>query len=127
MAMAVVVGMLLLALVVAAIAGALRSTTTDPMRGNGAIAYSVFENRQRAGQTSLTYLVDADGSDDRQVAQGTCPTFSRDGRVMAYRSGDEGLTIESADGSDRAILPILVDTMYRELSYARSPDGSHVA
>ena len=128
-AMAVVVGMLLLVLVVAAIAGALQSMTTDPMRGNGAIAYSVFENRQRAGQTSLTYLMDADGSDDRQVAQGTCPTFSRNGRVMAHRSswGDDGLTIESADGSARTVLPILADTMYREWSYALSPDGTQVA
>jgi hypothetical protein len=137
MAMAVVVGLLLLALVVAAIAGALRPTPTDPMGRNGEIAYSVFEDRQRAGQRHVAHVVGADGRGDREIAgkydfataTSTCPTFSADGRALAFRfdwASDE-LVVESADGSDRRSLPIQSDDSYREESYALSPDGTQVA
>lgn len=101
----------------------------DTSDRNGTIAFSVFEDRQRAGQASLTYLMDSDGSRRRLLAQGTCPTFSRDGRVLAYRSDWAGveLLVGPADGSSATTLPISLDFARRDHSWALSPDGTRVA
>lgn len=124
------VGLLLLTLLagILVVAAVLRPDT-DTSDRNGTIAFSVFENRQRDGQTSLTYLMDPGGSQRRLLAQGTCPTFSSDGRVLAYRSDWAGveLLVGRADGSTASTLPISLDVARRDHSWALSPDGTRVA
>ena len=89
---------LVLAVVVAAIAvGAFRS---DPLRraGNGAIAYSVSDFSRRDQPDSL-HLIDPDGT-DRPIGYGTCPTFSRNGTVLAFHTGRADRTELNVAGPD---------------------------
>jgi Tol biopolymer transport system component len=92
---------------------------------NGVIAYAV------ADITGPPYFharaLNADGTGDREIAQGSCPTFSSDGRVLAYMSGwwrDQSAQLEvaDADGSSPHVVPGIGDS-----AYALSPDGSEVA
>jgi len=118
---------LALVVIAAAIAGAIRVRPT-PLGANGVIAYSIFENKQRAGQTSFSYLINGDGSGNRRFATGTCPKFTADGSLMTYRShwaGDR-LTLASAEGTWRRELPV-AGMSYRDDGYALSPDSTRVA
>ena len=125
----VILGLVVAALFAAVASGAFRRDQVMPLGRNGAIAFSLFEDKQRAGQTSLTYLRDAGGNGDREIATGTCPTFSKDGGTLIYRSNstETELVAATADGSSPHTLPLTVDNNYRDLSYALSPDGTQVA
>ena len=98
----------------------------------GAIAYSVWDIQSRP--YTHVHLMNADGTGDHEIAQGMCPTFSTDGRLLSYWSGwDKGrqLVIANADGSspagvkatDRRGLPVALGDSTAVLS----PDFSLVA
>ena len=89
----------------------------------------MFEDRERAGQTSWTHWLAEDGSSERSPVKGTCPTFSADGTVLVYRSNWSGteLLVAEPDGSAERTLPLAADFFYRDRSYALSPDGTQVA
>ena len=103
---------LALALVVGAIVvGASRRDPVTPILGrNGAIAYTV---RDIAGPPyDHVHLINADGTEDREIAQGSCPTYSGDGHVLAYTSGwhkETPITVAGSDGSSPRTVPYVGD------------------
>lgn len=117
---------LTLTVIVAAIAGAIRSDPTKLLSGrNGAIAYTVSDIQARP--YSHFHLANADGTDDHEVAQGACPTFSRNGSLLSYWSGSaetRELVIANADGSSPKVVPFVKG---RSAIAGLSPDFSQVA
>ena len=123
--MLVVLALLLAAVLVAAALGAFRNETFRPLGRNGAIAFTYGDNNH--GPVG-THLVNPDGSGDRPIEVGRCPTYSTDGSVLAALSYEESafLVVQGADGTPpRKIL--LVETTPTFVSYALSPDGTEVA
>jgi hypothetical protein len=127
---------IVLAIVVAAIAvGAFRSIPL-PLGRNGVIAYSVrdssplFVNDHGSGTSYRIHLMAADGTDDRQVGVGSCPTFSKDGSVLAYQDASHGegrLDITAADGTPIGFIRDVGITVFMDSEMALSPDGTRVA
>lgn len=119
----VVLVALVLAIVVAAIAGGALRADPAKLGRNGAIAYSVRDYSQR-GQPENLHLVRPDGS-DRPIGFGSCPRFSNDGSVLAYLTGissETQLYVAGPDGSTPKLVPGI-----GESDYALSPDGTLVA
>ena len=102
-----VVVALLLGILAVAVAGALRSDPTKILTGQtGVLAYSVMDMPSRP--YNHVHLVKADGTDDREVAQGSCPVFSTDGSLVAFWSGwaeTRQLMIANADFSNSRVVP----------------------
>ncbi len=97
-------GLLIAALLAAAITGGDPLRAPDPLPGNGLIGYGLTDLEQRPGQT--VRVVAPDGTGDRAIGPGTGQTFSADGRVLAYWAGawpDQVLTVVPSDGSPRAV------------------------
>ena len=118
---------LTLALVVAAIAAS--AFRSDPLRlgRNGAIAYSV-EDRSERNQRFHAHLMNADGTGDRVIGPGSCPTFSGDGEALAYVStafGAAEVNVAAADGSSPRVLPAALQRS--DSDYAFSADGMRIA
>ncbi len=66
------------------------------------------------------YTVYADGSNETRLASGSYPTWSPDGKHIAYLSDTEDLYVVNADGSN--------ETRLASGSYPTwSPDGKHMA
>ena len=90
-----------------------------PLGRNGAIAYSINDLDQRP--YSHIRLMAADGSNDHELAEGSCGTFSADGSQLAYGTGfagTSGLAMAKADGTEPQAMPI---------RGALSPDFSRIA
>jgi len=126
--MAIVVLGLLLAMVVAIVAGALvlRLQLDSPIGRNGVIAFSLWDMPE--GPYNHLHLVQPDGTGDREIAQGTAASFSGDGTSLAYFTGwgagepDLRLVVADADGANpREVVP------YFQSGFAYSPDGSQFA
>jgi Tol biopolymer transport system component len=90
-----------------------------PSGPNGLIAYA-WQDR-----VEQVHVMNADGTADREVAPGTCPTYSRGGTVLTYRTGDsfqDRLMVANPDGSSPRVIPDVGDS-----AYALSPDGTEIA
>ena len=118
-----VLALVICAVVAAALIGAFRAhPVPSPLGRNGAVAYDVGDLSGRPYYHA--HLLPADGT-DVVLAQGTCPTFSGNGSVLAYRTGwadTAQVYVAAADGSSPRLLPGIGDGQY-----ALSPDGSQVA
>lgn len=117
---------LLLAAVVTAVAG--RYFEDEPVRpigGNGSIVYSFGGNNHEA---VVSIRVGPDGSDGREIEASRCPAYSTDGSVLAWISYEESayLVVAATDEAPSHRL-LLVERPQQSVSYAVSPDGSHVA
>ena len=122
--------LIVLVLVLAAIAGAgaggaVRRDRPFPPGRNGAIAFTVQGNNHGP---ALTRAIDADGSGDRAIDAGRCPTYSTDGSVLASLSYEGSAYLETR-GIDGGLLHrmLLVDAPPTAVSYDLSPDGAQVA
>ena len=119
----VVLALMLAALVAVIAAGALRRDPFPPPGRNGAIAYAVEDASGSADPHA--HVMNADGSEDREIAQGSCPTYSSRGTAIAYRSGfmdTAQVVVANPDGSSPQVVPDVGDS-----DYALSPDGTQVA
>ena len=110
--------LLLAALVVAIAGGAFRPPADLPSGRNGAIVYAVGDIS--GPPYDHVHLVNADGRGDREIAQGSCPVFSRDGQ-LAYMSGwwrdkTAQLQVTAADGSSPRVVPEIGDFGIRPLA-----------
>lgn len=117
---------LLLALVVAIVAASLLlNTAPRPIARNGLVAYQVHDMDERP--YNHIHLMNADGTNDREIAQGTNPRFSADGKWLTYFTGwgtdDPSVRIvrANADGSSPREV-----SEYQQLGYAFSPDASQL-
>ena len=121
----VVLALLLVAVVLTLASGALRNDSRGPFARNGAIAFTVQGNDHGPAGT---HLMNADGTGDRPIDAGRCPTYSRDGRVLASLAYEESayLVVAGADGRQVGRV-LLVETPTATVSYALSPDGLRVA
>ena len=123
-------GLLLTLLVSAIAAGVLRNLPSPPLAGNGVIAYSVGDvaDRPFAGHV---HLMNADGTEDHEIAEGTTAGFSADGSLLSYVSGgghidpslnDARLMLAHADGSFPR-----VTVRGLQSDFLLSPDASKLA
>jgi Tol biopolymer transport system component len=121
----VVLGLLLAAILVAVAAGAFRNDPLRTLARNGLIVFTLQGNNHDA---ATTHRMNADGSADQLIDGGRCPTYSRDGRVLAAVSydGPAELVVVGADGKPMQRLR-LVDEPPTSVPYALSPDGTKVA
>ena len=120
-----VLGLLLAAILVVVAEGAVRHHRPRPLGRNGAIAFTVQGNdHSPAG----THLMNPDGTADRPIEAGRCPTYSRDGRVLAYLSYEPSANVVTLDAAGNpAHKVLLVAEPATSLSFALSPDGTRVA
>ena len=128
---------LVAAFLAAAIAGGALRQGPQKLGRNGAIAYSVQDNSPRyandAGSHVLDYrvhLIRPDGTGDRQIGQGGCPTFSNDGSVFAYQDASHGegrLDVSAADGTSVGVVRDVGVTGFMDSEIALSPDGRQIA
>ena len=122
---------LLAGLLAAVVVGALVADPPTSTVVNGSIAYSVFEDGGRAnGQASARHVMNADGTGDRRTGPGSCPTYSSDGRWLAYRSDwiSSEVVVEAVDGSFQTVVLAEDDSIHpSSRPYALSPDGSRIA
>ena len=121
----VVLALLLVAVVLTLASGALRNDSRGPFARNGAIAFTVQGNDHGPAGT---HLMNADGTGDRPIDAGRCPTYSRDGRVLASLAYEASayLVVAGADGRQLGRV-LLVEAPTASVSYALSPDGLRVA
>jgi Tol biopolymer transport system component len=121
----VVLGLVLAAILIAVAAGAFR---TDPVRSLGRNGQIVFTLQGNNHDPAGTHRMNPDGSGDQGIDAGRCPTWSRDGRVLAAVSydGPADLVVVGADGKPAQRVR-LVDEPPTSVSYALSPDGTRVA
>lgn len=118
----VVVALLVATLLVAIAAGALRFNPSNPLLGrNGAIVFDL-----QAPETANN-MVNPDGT-GLSLTLGNCPTFSPDGSVLAYWTGDSPeLMIARSDGSAPRRLFVFGEGAHPEDRFALSPDGTQFA
>lgn len=123
----VVLGLLIVSGVAAVAAGAFRSDPPLPVRPDGLVAFSAADRPNRG--VDHIHVMNPDGSNDRDVGQGTCPRFSRNGSVLAWYSGvgpPAELNVAAADGSSPKVVAS-VGGEPRFSNYTLSPDGTSVA
>ncbi len=124
-------GLLLAGLLAAIVIG---SHTVDRSRlgGNGSVAFTFQGNNHGPGGT---VVVTSDGSNRQQrgAAPGSCPTYSRDGTMMAAVFGEGASTdialLANAAGGIRHVPAPSVDTFWHPHfgSYALSSDSRRIA
>ncbi|MEO6207121.1 MAG: hypothetical protein ABIP77_04125 [Candidatus Limnocylindrales bacterium] len=119
----VVLAIVLTALAVAIAVGAFRPDPINPLLGrNGAIVYVLQD------QSADMHVVGADGTGPHEIAGGSCPTYSPDGSLLAYWTGDSPeLVISAADGSAPRHMGIFGEGPYGGDRFALSPDGRRFA
>ena len=117
---------LLLALVAALVAGALilRLQLNQPPGRNGVIAYALSDMAERP--YNHLHIVNSDGTNDHEIAQGAAATYSFDGQTLTYFTGwgaGENLELLQAngDGSEPRVI-----SGYQQTGFHVSPDGSQV-
>ena len=122
---------LLLAALAAVVGGSPKvSPQVLPLSRNGSIAYGVEHAGAENQPAGPVHLIDADGTNDRVIGDGRCPTFSPDGTQLVRwtgphpqePSGQGTLMITAADGGAQRII-----TKVAEGPIALSPDGTQVA
>lgn len=122
----VVLGLVVALLVGLIAVGVFRGAPLQPLLGrNGSIAYAVA-NADGSG-LERAYVVSPDGASVVEIAQGACPRFSGDGRVLTwregtFRSGNARVLVAAPDGTNEVAVPGLGDE-----EYSLSPDGTRVA
>jgi WD40 repeat protein len=123
----VVLGLVLVSVVGALAAGAFRSDPPLPVRQSGLVAFSAWDRPNRG--VDHIHVINPDGSDDRNIGQGTCPRFSWNGSVLAWYSGvgpPAELNVAAPDGSSAKVVAS-VGGESRFTNYTLSPDGTRVA
>ena len=115
---------LLLAIAMAVVAaGLVRLQTSKPFGRNGLIAYELSDISSRP--YTHVHVMNADGTGDREVAQGAGPSFARNGESLAYSTGyglgppNQRLFVVDGDGANSRDI-----ASYEEGGFAFSPDGS---
>lgn len=124
----VVLGVVLAVLLAFVAVGALHHATVPPAL-RGTIVYSTRDVGNIPGDH--VYVQNADGTGNRSIAEGYCPTFSRGGSALAYMSTEtpmQGLpepghlVVANADGSNPGVVPSV-----NAYEYSISPDGTEIA
>ena len=121
----IVLALVLAAVIIAVVGGALRNDAFPPLGRNGTIAFTVQGNDHGP---ATTHLMNADGSGDHALDADRCPTYSADGSVLAALSSEDGsafLVVRHAAGNP-AHKVLLVEDPPTTVSYALSPDGTRV-
>ena len=122
----VLLALLLAAVLAAAIGGFFRPDGSIVVGRNGAIVYSIGPNGHQA-VTSVA--IDPDGQGLHQMQAGRCPTYSRDGNVLAWTSYEDAgafLVVAGADGAAPRKVP-LVGSAQQLVAFDLSADGTRVA
>jgi hypothetical protein len=121
----VVLALLLVAVFLAVAVGAFRDPSIRSLGRNGSIAFTVQgNNHEAAGSRQMG----ADGSGGQAIGAGRCPTYSRDGSVLASIAYAGTATLEGWDRTGTLTYRrILVDDASTKVSFGLSPDGSSVA
>jgi dipeptidyl aminopeptidase/acylaminoacyl peptidase len=121
----VILALLLAAFLIAVAGGFFHSDSLRALGGNGAIVYSLGGNNHEA---VVSISIGPDGTGMHPIEAGRCPSYSRDGTVLAWISYEPSayLVVSDADAtSPRKVL--LVDAPKRSVAFAISPDGTRVA
>jgi len=63
-----------------------------------------FDDYRGSTESSRIYVINADGSNLRDLGIGNMPTFSPDGQRIAFSWGGQGVAVMNADGTDREVL-----------------------
>ena len=120
----VILGLVLAVALIALATGTFRPNPLEQFRArNGVIAYSLGDIQGRP--TYHTRLMAPDGTSDVEIAQGSCPAYSRDGSTLAWMSGafdTAEVQVAAPDGSSPRTIPGIGDE-----SFALSPDGTRIA
>jgi Tol biopolymer transport system component len=122
----VLLALLLAALLAAVVGGFFRGESPIVVGHNGAIVYTIGPNNHQA-VTSVA--IDPDGQGIRQIEAGRCPTYSRDGKVLAWMSYEDAgafLVVAGADGTESRRVR-LVESAQQSVAFDLSPDGTRVA
>jgi WD40 repeat protein len=121
----IILALVLVAILAAIAGGAFRNDSFPSSGRNGAIAFTFGGNNH---EPVVTHLVNPDGKGDRPIDAGRCPTYSRDGSVLASLSydGSAYLAVSAANG-DPVGRVLLVEGSLTSVSYALSPEGTRVA
>jgi TolB protein len=121
----VLLALILAAIVLAVAGGALQNHSLLPIARNGSIAFTVQGNDHGA---PATHQMNPDGTGDHSIDAGRCPTYSRDGTVLASLSYEASAYLVVAGGDGKpARKVLLVEAPPTSVSYAVSPDGTRVA
>src|SRR5690242_18237517 len=122
----VLLALLLAAILAATIGGFVRRESPFVPGRNGSIVYSVGPNGHQAVQN---VAIDADGQGLRQIEAGRCPTYSRDGRALAWMSYEDAgaFLVVAGAGGEASRKSLLVESAQRSVLFDLSPDGSQVA
>jgi Tol biopolymer transport system component len=87
---------------------------------------------ERHDDVKFIFIINIDGSDDNPLVNGCMPTWSPDGRRIAFeahsrdeRNGSINLFVVNVDGSNKVALTTDEDAI--EMSPAWSPDGKRIA
>jgi hypothetical protein len=120
----VILALLLAAVLVAVAIGTFRDPSIRLLGRNGTIAFTVQgNNHEAAGSREMG----ADGSNLRLIAAGRCPTYSRNGNVLASVAYAGTATLEAWDRTGTLTYRrILVEDASTKVSFGLSPDGSSV-
>jgi hypothetical protein len=121
----VILALLLAAIMVAVASGYFRSEPLPVPGRNGEIVYTFQGNDHTTGGS---VAIDAAGTGKRTIEAGRCPTYSRDGNVLAWLSyeGSVFLAVRGPGQTPPRKL-LLVEEAQQEVSFALSPDGGRVA
>jgi TolB protein len=121
----VVLALMLAAILLAVVGGAFRNDSIRPLARNGTIAFTVQGNNHGPAGT---HLMNPDGTGDHPTDAGRCPTYSKDGSVLASLSYEESayLVVAGTDGKPARNV-LLVEAPPTSVPWALSADGTRVA
>ena len=120
----VILGLILAVALAVFVGSGLRGFPVKPPLGrNGLIAYQVSDITERP--YNHVHVMNADGSNDREVAQGSAPSYSRDGKTLAYftgfGAGEPDLRLWVADSGGSNMREV---STYNQRGLDLSPDGT---
>src|SRR5690242_6423464 len=122
----VLIALLVAALLAVAVGGFIYFESRAIPGQNGSIVYSIGPNGHQAVQS---VEIDADGQGLREIDAGRCPTYSRDGRALAWMNYEDAgaFLVVAGAGGEAPRKRLLVESAQRSVPFDLSPDGSQVA